>query len=120
MLSTMTVDELAEKFLGPQLCKAVGRVDIDKQPSSATSHETSSTKSIDDLASEHLSVELVQALSKVDLKGIEFGATIEIQQLRICIRWRGLVVLLLALWTASRITDINPLLHFLMALVNSH
>jgi hypothetical protein len=113
MLSTTTLDELAEKLLGADVSQVFRAVDVKLD----LSEQAGNTLSLDDLSRKYLSPEVNQAFPKVNLAVETLGVGIEAKELRMYFHMRGLSLLIILLTLVSLAIGADPMLTLLRTLL---
>jgi hypothetical protein len=113
MLSTKTVNDLAERVLGSELVRVLHEADVEHAaPVSGVEVLT-----VDDLAKRYLTPQVIQAFPKVDFKAEEIGIGLEVKELHAYFRMRGLSLLIILLTLAALAIGADPVLALLRSLL---
>jgi hypothetical protein len=114
MRSSMTLDQLAEAILGPELNSVIDQVDLE----STISENTNQNLTVNDMADRYLEPQVNEATRRVDLGMEMLDLDVDARLFRIRVRIGGLSVLLIALALASRFISEQSLLTIIQALLN--
>jgi len=120
--STITIDDLATKILGSRLSQIIDQISFESmtgampEPSPSINETSSSLITIDDLAKRYLPTKVSQALDKTEENLGEVGLGIQIKEIHIYARGKGVTLLKILIIIAALLFGTDHVIHILQAL----